>query len=250
MTLQDLEKANNPEVIHISRASTRRMEIRVEGDTIVTQETMKVLGVLMDDKMTWSRHIASNINKLNRFTGSLRFIRGRLSEEQFLQVLTSQYYGTCYYGAPAWLGSHTRKMDIRKLNSLHYRLLRTAVCDWKNKNKTSREELDKMGRVRPTTWAHYTSASTAIKIIRDDQPTRLNGHLRESLYRENRSGRVRFFDNSKMKQGRQAFANRLKDTFDRIAAPLTFKESDATLRRILKKELGFITQREQISLTS
>lgn len=227
------------EIIHITRNDTTDSVIKVGNEYLKAQRTMKVLGVLMDNRLTWSEHIALNINKLNRLTGALKFVRTRLTKDQFLQVLTSQYYSTCYYGAPAWLGSHTRMTDLRKLNSLHYRLLRTATCDWQKKTNTSKQDLDKLGRVRPSTWAQYTAASTAIKIIRDDQPTRLNEHLMGSIYCEDRSGRIKFYDNSDLKIGRQAFSNRLKDVFNVIHAPITFRESNAQIRTMLKKELGF-----------
>ena len=237
-TLGMMVNQSKTEIIHVSRTGKESTQVKVGNEVLESKPTMNVLGIIMDGQLTWSEHIAKNINKLNRLTGALKFVRVRLTRDQFLQVLTSQYYSTCYYGAPAWLGSHTRKMDIRKLNNLHYRLLRTAVCDWKHKIKTSREDLDRLGRARPSLWAYYISASTAIKIIRDDQPTRLNEHLLESIYCEDRSGRVKFYDRSRLKQGRQSFANRLRVVFESINTPITFKESNASLRIMLKRELG------------
>ena len=60
-----------------------------------------------------------------------------------------------------------------------------------------------------------------------------------SMYCEDRSGRIKFYDNSDLKIGRQAFSNRLKDVFNVIHAPITFRESNAQIRTMLKKELGF-----------
>ena len=104
--------------------------VHIGNDAVKTQKSMKVLGIQMDSRLNWSEHISATVNKMNKFTGALKFIRKRLNEKQFLQVLTSQYYGTCYYGSPVWLGSHTRVMDIRKLNGLHYRLLRSTIENW------------------------------------------------------------------------------------------------------------------------
>jgi hypothetical protein len=228
------------EFIHIHRSSSPLVNIH-------TQDTMKVLGVNLDHKLTWSTHIARTINKMNSLTGALKFIRNRLTKNQFLQVLTSQYYSTCFYASPAWLGWHTRRMDVRKLNSLHYRLLRTVVRDWKQ--EISRSKLDEIGRVGPETWAKYSTASTVVKIIRDDHPTRLRDHLKESMYHEERSGRVKFFDQSRLKQGRQAVGNRLKLIFDEINTKITFKESNDSLRLLLKKCFNFpnIPNRDHIS---
>jgi hypothetical protein len=225
------------EIIHISRSKMEPVTVHIGNDAVKTQKSMKVLGIQMDSRLNWSEHISATVNKMNKFTGALKFIRKRLNEKQFLQVLTSQYYGTCYYGSPVWLGSHTRVMDIRKLNGLHYRLLRSTIENWQKRKNTSKSELDNLGRARPSTWSQYTVSSTAIKILRDDKPTRLSEHLLESIYCEERSGRVKFFDNSKLKQGRQALGNRLQ-VFEKIETPITFKESNDVIRTMLKKEFN------------
>jgi hypothetical protein len=130
------------------------LQFEIGDECLKTLEKMKVRGVTMDNRLSWSLHINATINKLCRLTSALKLLRNRLSKPQFLQVLTSQYYVACYYGCQSWLGWHTRKMDICKLNSLHYRLLRIAERDWKT--EINREQLDKLGRARPTTWAKYS----------------------------------------------------------------------------------------------
>jgi hypothetical protein len=171
------------------------------SSTILPLDKMKVLGLTMDSSLNWSKHIALTINKLSRLTGALRFMRKRLPDDKFLQVLTSQYYSTCYYANQVWLGSHTRMIDIRKLNGLHYKLLRIATKDWKN--RTPRSVLDEVGRARPTTWSKYSTASTAIKILRDKVPVRLHRHLKDTLYYERRASNViKFFDKSSKRVGR------------------------------------------------
>lgn len=228
------------EYIHISRHPKQ------QSYTLPVLETMKVLGVLLDNRMTWSEHIAMRINKLNGLTGALKFIRKRLTQEQFLQVLTAQYYSVCYYASPAWLGWHTRKMDIRKLNSVHYRLLRTALGDWRQ--TIGRDHLDALGRVRPTLWAKYITASTVVKILRDDQPARLSDHIQDTIYSEERTMRVKFYDKSKLKPGQQAIGNRIKHIFDEIYSTITFNESNDSLRVLLKRELGFPKTKTDISV--
>ena len=126
---------------------------------------MKVRGVLLDDTMSWSTHIATTINNLSKLTGDLKFLRRRLTKDQFLKVLTSQYYGSCYYANQAWLSTHTKKMDLRKLNSLHYKLLSVSFFDWKN--KIPRSTLDLPGLARLTLWAKYATANFTIKVLRD-----------------------------------------------------------------------------------
>ena len=182
----------------------------------------------------WSSHISKTINKLNRLTSGLKFIRRRLTEEQFLKVLTSQYYGICYYGSPVWLGSHTRRMDMRKLTSVHYRLLRTTKLD--TRRKIGRGDLDKIGRARPGTWAKYATANLVIKVLRDGVPSRVKDHLVDTLYGERRrKNLLKFYDGSCNKGGFQSIGNRLRDTFEEIKVPIDLTESNDALRLKLKK---------------
>jgi len=65
------------------------------------------------------------------------------------KVMSSQYYGMCFYGSTVWLNGTNSFLDIRKMNTLHYRALRIAKNDFKR--KLSRAELDLIGGSRPTT---------------------------------------------------------------------------------------------------
>jgi adenylylsulfate kinase-like enzyme len=63
------------------------------------------------------------------------------------------------------------------------------------------------------------------------------------MYHERRRQDVyKFYDASNRRIGRQAIANRLKDTFDEIDTPLTLLESNDCIRVKLKKALGFAQQ--------
>jgi hypothetical protein len=198
---------------------------------------MKVLGVTLDRGLTWSHHISNTVNKLSRLTGGLKFLRNRLTMEQFVKVMTSQYYGTGYYTCQAWLGPHTRKSDLKKLEGMHYKLLRVTVRDWKN--RVSRSRLDEIGRAKPSTWGNYAVASIIIKTLRDKVPSRLHDHLTKTMYNTRRNnGIIHFYDDSRRKVGKQAVGNRLKEIFEQLNAPLTLHESNGSIRKMLKEAFG------------
>jgi hypothetical protein len=222
------------EVMFIPSKKASRTVTSISSGTeeIKAIDKMKVLGITMDPNLAWSTHIGLMINKMSRLTGGLKFLRGRLQTEEFLKVLTSQYYGTCYYANQVWLGPHTRKSDLKKLNSMHYKLLRISTNDYKN--RTPRSELDNLGRAKPEIWSDYSTCNLAIKVLRDGVPKRLNHHLKKTMYHERRSRLVKFYDDSRIKVGKQAIGNRLKDAFNKISTPITLKESDGTIRKLLK----------------
>jgi len=162
------------------------------GEVIRTKTEMKVLGVIFDQQMDWNSHVNKAVNKVNRLTAGLKFLRKRLSKQQFLNAVTSQYYGLLYYGCQVWLGQHTRSSNIRKLNSVHYRVLRVVENDWKKKKK--RSDLDSIGRARPSLWGKYATGNLVIKVLKNSLPLDLNNALHRTLFTERRRPqRAKFF---------------------------------------------------------
>jgi len=218
--------------------------LHINGEELKFSGRMKVLGVTFDARMKFSEHIESVIKKARTMNSGLRMIRRKLTYDQFLKVMTTQYYGRCFYGGLAWLNGTNSFLDLRKINALHYRALRIAKRDFKRVIR--RSELDLMGRARPTTWIQYLLANTAIKAITRGQPTLLSREMRENMFIERRrSGRPKFFDNSKKKIGRQALRNRL-GFMGRFKFDWSSGLTDDNLRVNLKKELGINTSDDRL----
>jgi len=154
-----------------------------------------------------------------------------------MKVLTCQYYGKCFYGCLVWLNGTNGFMDLRKLNALHYRALRVAKNNFKK--KISRADLDVLGRARPSVWAQYLLASSAIKAITRGNPPTLAMECKRNMFCERRgSDKPRFYDDSRRKVGKQAVRSRLNFMndlpFDWLAG-----QSNDNIRRQLKKHFGF-----------
>jgi len=108
---------------------------------------MKVLCVTFERTIEWRPHIDDNITKMSRITHGLKFLRRRLTEDQFICATTSQFFGMIYYGSQVRVRKHTPKSHLNKMTSMHYRLLRIAKQDWRR--QLHRRTLDKMGRDIP-----------------------------------------------------------------------------------------------------
>jgi hypothetical protein len=138
------------------------------------------------------------------------------------------------------LGPHTRRADLNKLTSLHYKLLRIATNDWRS--KTSRKELDLLGRVKPSVWSKYATSNLVIKALRDKVPVRLVSHLEKTRFCERRApDLIKFYDGSHLKTGFQAIGNRIGRIFDEIKTPFTLNESNDVIRTRMKKACNFNT---------
>jgi len=85
---------------------------------------------------------------------------------------------------------------MKKLTSLHYRLLRIVKNDWQR--VLSKNDLDKIGRIKPESWAHFSTASPVIKIVNTEHPKELFSSLSQNLHHERRKpGRMKFFSTAK-----------------------------------------------------
>lgn len=223
--------------------NNKATSLKCGDETITTLPGIGVLGMHMDNQMNWSEHVSKTINKLNRLSSGLKFMRRRLTEDQFLKVITSQYYGLCYYGCQVWLGDHTRRMDLKKLDSAHYRMLRIIKQDYRR--KIGRHELDQIGRARPSLWSKYSTANLVIKVLRDKEPRRIFDHVSQTLYYKRRQeGVLHFFDASTNKGGYQKIGNRLRETFESLSTTFNLRESNDALRLKLKECLGLMKEKK------
>ena len=96
----------------------------IDGQTITPRDTMKVLGVLFDKKMSWQQQVDSALLKTNRTFHGLRKIRQHLTTKQANHTITAYYFSVLYYGAECWfhrsLGFHLKQ----RIRSAHFRALR------------------------------------------------------------------------------------------------------------------------------
>lgn len=187
--------------------SEHQIELEVDSMKITTQSTMKVLGIMFDDKLKWSEHVDGVVKKTNRILHGLRQIRGILNKEQSKCVVTSFYFSVLFYGCEIWLHRHLSFHLKKKLRSAHYRALRLVY----GKEK-SRDDLDKMsGRANPDEWSYYVLGKLLAKMVNSAQPVRLlTRTLMNSYYERRQENRMFFYDDSSRMIGRQILCNRLQ----------------------------------------
>ena len=86
----------------------------------MSSKTINVLGVLFDQKLQWSDHIASCIAKSNRALSAIRLIRKFFTTKELLQLVTC-------YNSEIW---HLQSLKVnlkQKLLSSSARAIKTCV---------------------------------------------------------------------------------------------------------------------------
>lgn len=182
------------------------LEIEMNGLPLRTQDEMKVLGIIFDDRLNWGPQVRSAITKTNRMLHGLRKIRKYLSVKQSTQITTAFYYSVLYYGIEVWFHRHLPFHLKQKIRSAHYRALRVIY------GEASRQHLDLIGgRATPDEWADYSLAKLAARMVRLGSPVRLLEQTVKNSYSERRQhGRIFFYDSSVRKIGKQCLKNRLQ----------------------------------------
>jgi len=92
---------------------------------------------------------------------------------------------------------------------------------------------------RPTTWTRYQAASLVIKTVSSGFPRKLKENLMANSYIERRKPkRLKFFDASKTRIGRQPIENRIGTILNNVEFDWTDGISNDAIRRNLKKHFN------------
>ncbi len=181
--------------------------VQFEGKNIISKDSMTVLGVKFDSKLSWTKHVKKTIGVCQSLKPALRYLCSRLSKNDLTKVITSHYFSRLYYGSEIWfapLSCTNRKL----ISSMHYYALRLIIRDFKR--CVSRPVIDSLtARASPNEFNNYKFAKMLINVSMCCAPYVLFQDLLTCVTLERRSEkRPRFFDTSKRKIGRQSFSNR------------------------------------------
>jgi len=209
-------------------------KIVVNGSEITSKENIKVLGIKFQHNLNWVTHIENVSNKARAVLSKLRFLSKLIDLESMKRVVTTHFFGLIYYASPVWLTEQTTSKHWKKLNSLHYRALRTAARDFFF--KFDKESLNKMfGRATPLQWMQYANAKMAITLYNLSTGPPLSSKLKENAYiNDRRPGQATIIDRSRLKIGKQSLVNRL-NCLKKITFCWTSGISKDALRINLKK---------------
>jgi len=218
------------ELVIFNRKDPIEMKLK---NGITSIKSIKALGVTLTYNLCWDEHISNMVSKTSKIISAIRYLRRWITQDAALQVVTSQYFGTCYYASPVWLNDQISHHSWKRLNSQHYRAIRAAVKDVKR--RIPRVMLNIISkRATPRQWADYSIANAAINLINTSN-TRIADELRANIYINDRlPRRGSFIDKSAYRVGRQSLTNRLqclkKIDFDWIGI-----QNPDLIRKSLKK---------------
>lgn len=157
--------ANKTELIYFSRSEINETSPLLVGkDTVQPKKTIKILGVLFDQDLSWNSHASKLKHKASLALRKLKFLGKFVKQAGMKKIILTHLFGMLYYGSVVWLNELTSFKIIRSLESIHYKGLRIAAKDYYM--TLSRERLDDIfNRATLCKWMKYSNTKMALNMI-------------------------------------------------------------------------------------
>ena len=101
------------------------INIQLDGHPICRVEHAKSLGLIIDDRLSWSNHIKELCRKISLAIGALRRIRSLISQSTAVQIYNALIQPHFDYCAPVWDGLSSYLCE--KLQKLQNRAARVIL---------------------------------------------------------------------------------------------------------------------------
>ena len=115
--------------IYFGRKPLTFQNVSIEGEPIESVTTCKLLGVLINDKLTWDEHINYITSKANKRLYFLRMLRrANVNNAHITQVYTSTVRSVLEYAAEVWHPGTTQKLT-QQVEHIQKRFLKIIYPD-------------------------------------------------------------------------------------------------------------------------
>lgn len=112
----------------ISKQPKQQLDVEIDGVRIKQVEDLKLVGVVIDQDLTFSQHISTSSKKASMRVGVLMRLRKLIPVEAKLQIFKTAILPYLTYCGLSW--HFSKKSDSNKLERINERGLRAVYCDW------------------------------------------------------------------------------------------------------------------------
>ena len=106
------------------------LNIQLDNQPISRVEHAKSLGLIIDDRLSWSNHIKELCRKISSAIGALRRIRSLISQSTAVQIYNALIQPHFDYCAPVWDGLNSYLCEkLQKLQNRAARVILQANCE-------------------------------------------------------------------------------------------------------------------------
>ena len=152
------------------RKDTPPIEITLNGIVIKSKENINVLGIIFDNKLTWAKHVSTQINKSTRALHAIKLIRKYFNKDEILTLLTSNFYSILFYNSEVWHLPSLKPPLKQLILSSSAKALK--LSQKRPDNYESYANIHKScNRAEPTQMMMYKHAILLHKLYNTQQPT-------------------------------------------------------------------------------
>ena len=223
------------ELIAFNISKPPHLTININGNTIKSMQSLKMLGVTIDSQLNFSKHVLNIENTIKSKLHAFRKIRPYYSTKELMTFAHGQIYSTLYYSSGAWLTPSLQKSLIAKLTTISNTALRTIFG-------TKRDELNtlqlhtKSGILSPWQQAHYGPIKLIHSTCRNNLPEVLLQEIYKSLSKHIRTNTWTLKMTNKTDIGRIRTPNSAREIIEHLPQNFTEME-DTTFNRTIKNNI-------------
>ena len=156
------------EVCLFHRMDCQPIIIKVNNSPIKSKNSMNVLGVTFDSKLTWSEHINNCTKKAKRALHAIKLIRPNFTPDELKTIITSNFFSILYYNSEIW---HLPNLSpLLKQQLLATSALGLKLCTPNYDRSTSYLELHHINkRATPPQFMQYKLSIQLFKLYNNNE---------------------------------------------------------------------------------
>ena len=217
------------------RKDTPPIVIRINDAEINSTNSMNVLGITFDSKLTWAKHVAKQVAKSNKALQAIKMIRKFFNHTEILMLLTSNFFSILYYNSEVW--------HIPKLKPVLNQLLMSASANALKLSQRCPNMYESFlnihkscKRATPTQMIKYKHAILIHKLYNQEQPRADWIDLNFNQTFTSRQTKFKTIKNNNFKVGNNLLSNRLtvvNDEIDLIDLNLSLNSFKVKYKKLL-----------------
>ena len=204
------------EMCVFSRHNCLERTVELKGNLIRVRESMRVLGVIFDSKLTWYNQVMNAVQSANKAKQALSIIAKKFKPSEMLNLATAYFYSRLYYGAKVWLIS-TLSAKLKKiLWQTSSRMLRIVDKDYQCVNSFVSLHKKYM-RATPEMWGNYSTACALHHIFTTQKPNTIIERLTMNLLHDERRQGMKFTRSNCVRVGFNCLSNRVQNVSGKMS---------------------------------
>jgi len=187
------------ELVIFHRHDTSKAVIKINDVEVKSKQSMCVLGVHFDNRLTWDIHVDTAIMKSRKSLHALKTLRCYFTEIEMIKLITSNVYSKLYYASMVWLLPNLKENLFKKLFSHSGQVLKIV-----DKNLSYVNLHKKFNRSTPKIFSIYQTSLNLFHAVKTSPE-----EVQSVTLNDRRNTRLSFVKANNYKVGLNLVKNRL-----------------------------------------